>query len=94
MHLATIVAFMVAVIGFIIGTVWFFQFGVVWILFAIALLLFLMVRESTLSHVRTHGEPEGRRRYHAVPHPTHAAASPEGATAESSPLPPNPAPKA
>jgi hypothetical protein len=54
MHVGTIAAGLIAVVGFILGfiaPVW--PLGITWLLFAIAILLFLMLRESTLSHVRT-----------------------------------------
>ena len=62
MHLATIVAFVIAVIGFIFGMTSLWAFGVTWLLFAIALLLFLMIRESTLSHARVHPDAERESR--------------------------------
>ena len=73
MHIGTIAAFFMAAIGFILG---FFTpaLGGSWLsanflLGSIALLLFLILRESTLSHIRGHGgsgasaEPA---RYHAA----------------------------
>lgn len=91
MHLATIVAFVIAVIGFIFGMTSLWAFGVTWLLFAIALLLFLMIRESTLSHVRTHPDAERSQRPRGA-RPSPAAASTEGATAPPSPsLPAGPA---
>ena len=83
MHLATIVAFVIAVIGFIFGMTSLWAFGVTWLLFAIALLLFLMIRESTLSHIRVH--PDADRGSHTRPARQPAPAATEGATAESSP---------
>ena len=83
MHLATIVAFVIAVIGFIFGMTSLWAFGVTWLLFAIALLLFLMIRESTLSHARVH--PDAERESRARPARQQAAPAAEGATAESSP---------
>jgi zinc ribbon protein len=88
MHLATIVAFVIAVIGFIFGMTSLWAFGVTWLLFAIALLLFLMIRESTLSHVRVH--PDADRGSRARPVRQQASAAAEGATAESSPPPAGP----
>jgi len=88
MHLATIVAFVIAVIGFIFGMTSLWAFGVTWLLFAIALLLFLMIRESTLSHVRVH--PDADRGSRARPVRQQAPAAAEGATAESSPPPTGP----
>ncbi len=74
MHIATIAAMVIAVVGFIVGL---FPglggqiYGLTWLLFAIALLLFLMLRESTLNHARgilpRHHESEGApTRYHAA----------------------------
>jgi zinc ribbon protein len=84
MHLATIVAFVVAVVGFIFGMTSLWAFGVTWLLFSIALLLFLMIRESTLSHVRVH--PDSGRFSRARPSSREEApAAAEGATAESAP---------
>ncbi len=58
MHLATIVAVVIAVIGFILGLfIPTSYLGTTWLLFAIALLLFLILRESTLSHIRGAGRP-------------------------------------
>jgi len=96
MHIATIVAFFVAVIGFLLGLFVAVLLGMLWLLFAIALILFLVLRESTLSHVRGGrglaagaGSSPAQGRYHAArrdPGPTSAAAT-EAATAESSPPP-------
>lgn len=83
MHLATIVAFVIAVIGFIFGMTSLWAFGVTWLLFAIALLLFLMIRESTLSHIRVH--PDADRGARTRPARQQAPAAAEGVTAESSP---------
>jgi hypothetical protein len=97
MHLATIVAFVMAVIGFIFGMIArLYTFGVTWLLFSIALLLFLMVRESTLSHVRVHPDSpgEGRLRPGRWPEPAAAEAAAEGATAQSSPPEATPPPAA
>ncbi|GAC1478723.1 MAG: hypothetical protein PVSMB9_01480 [Candidatus Dormibacteria bacterium] len=95
MHIATIVAFFVAVIGFVLGLFVAVLLGMLWLLFAIALILFLILREATLSHVRatrgavSPGSSPTAGRYHAarkdVAGPPPAAA--EGATAESSPPP-------
>lgn len=86
MHLATIVAFVIAVVGFLFGFLSYALpvggLAVTWLLFAIALLLFLMLRESTLSHVRSR-VPGGATRYHAAR--TSQARGVESATAESSP---------
>lgn len=92
MHIATIAAFFVAVIGFLLGLFVAVLLGMLWVLFAIALILFLILRESTLSHVRGSGSggagsSPGAGRYHAARRdptgPPSAAA--EAATAESSP---------
>jgi hypothetical protein len=98
MHLGTIAAGLIAVVGFILGfiaPVW--PLGITWLLFAIAILLFLMLRESTLSHVRTRdrdaASSEPPVRYQAgrtTAEPgrgTAAPASGEAATTESSPRP-------
>ena len=95
MHIASIVAFFTAVIGFVLGLFVAVLLGMLWLLFAIALILFLILRESTLSHVRG-GRGAGSAsastaagRYHAgrrnASDHTGAAAAAEGATAESSP---------
>ena len=89
MHLATIVAFVIAIVGFIFGFLSYALpvggLAVTWLLFAIALLLFLMLRESTLSHVRSRGAASGATvtRYHAER--AGRVRSGEGAIAESSP---------
>jgi hypothetical protein len=94
MHIATIVAFFVALIGFLLGLFVAVLLGMLWLLFAIALILFLILRESTLSHVRgARGGAADRvpsspaaGRYHAGRQGnTGAAAAAEAATAESSP---------
>ncbi|MDQ6711343.1 MAG: zinc ribbon domain-containing protein [Candidatus Dormibacteraeota bacterium] len=97
MHIATIVAFFVAVIGFVLGLLVAVLLGMLWLLFAISLILFLILRESTLSHVRAAPGRAGGAdaslaagRYHAGRRSsaTAPAASAEAATAESSPPPP------
>jgi hypothetical protein len=92
MHIGTIAAFLMAVIGFVLG----FFYALGWLgtnflLGSIALLLFLILRESTLSHIRVRGDAPtptptagrthaGRRSAGAsAPVPT------EAANAESSP---------
>ena len=89
-HVGTIAAFLMALIGFVVG--FFINYswlGTNFLLGSIALLLFLILRESTLSHIRVRngGSPpssEGVTRYHAGRRP--AADGPaEAATAESSP---------
>jgi len=71
MHIATIAAFFVAAIGFLLGMFTQVFLGMVWLLFAIALLLFLILRESTLPpdttphdgiHRGTHRPPPRRPR--------------------------------
>lgn len=71
-HIATIAAVIIAVVGFLIGL---FPglggqiYGITWLLFSIFLVLFLMLRESTLSHARGTRPTElapGRDRYHAA----------------------------
>jgi hypothetical protein len=90
MHLGTIVAFVVAVVGLVLGL--FPQvayIGQTALLFSIALFLFLILRESTLSHVRSRrhlDEPSGETRYHAQRSDRPASqAGAEAATAESAP---------
>jgi len=91
MHIATIAAFFMALIGFVLG----FFFAYSWLatnflLGAIALILFLILRESTLSHIRpgggsTTGSAPGGR-YQASR--SSAGVPPEAATTQSSPRPP------
>jgi hypothetical protein len=94
MHVGTIAAFFMAVIGFVLG---FFTpvLGGSWLstnflLGSVALLLFLILRESTLSHIRVRNggspsRPAGART-HAGRTPASAAEGPaEAANAESSP---------
>jgi len=91
MHIGTIAAFVMALIGFVVG----FFYAISWLganflLGSIALLLFLILRESTLSHIRVRDggsapKTGGGTRYHAG-RPTGAAQGPaEAANAESSP---------
>ena len=90
-HVGTIAAFLMALIGFIVG--FFINYswlGTNFLLGSIALLLFLILRESTLSHIRVRngGSPstsEGGTRYHAGRRPAGDAGPAEAATAESSP---------
>jgi len=94
-HLGTIAAFLMALIGFVLG--FFFAYswlGANFLLGSIALLLFLILRESTLSHIRVRngGSPsspspsgEGATRYHAGRRPASTTGPAEAATAESSP---------
>jgi preprotein translocase subunit Sss1 len=94
MHVSTIAAFFMAVIGFVLG---FFTpaLGGNWLstnflLGSVALLLFLILRESTLSHIRVRNggspsRPAGGRT-HAGRASSSAAEGPaEAANAESSP---------
>jgi hypothetical protein len=103
MHIGTIAAFVMAAIGFVLG---FFTpaLGGNWLstnflLGSVALLLFLILRESTLSHIRVrNGAPPprvgGASRTHAGRRPLAPAEGPaEAANAESSP-PPTPRPPA
>ena len=95
MHIGTIAAFFMAAIGFILG---FFTpaLGGSWLsanflLGSIALLLFLILRESTLSHIRGGGGAGERSsaepaRYHAARRGSGGPDVPaEAATSESSP---------
>ena len=94
MHVGTIAAFFMALIGFILG---FFTpaLGENWLsttflLAAIALLLFLILRESTLSHIRARGATDdgpsaNATRYHAARRSPTADLSGEAATTQSSP---------
>jgi hypothetical protein len=95
MHISTIAAFFMALIGFVLG---FFTpaLGGNWLstnflLGSVALLLFLILRESTLSHIRVRdgGSPSrtaGAGRTHAGRRPSGAAEGPaDAANAESSP---------
>lgn len=93
MHIGSIAAFLMALIGFVLG----FFYGYTWLswnflLGSIALLLFLILRESTLSHIRGRDggsapKTTGGTRYHAG-RPTGTTQGPaEAANAESSPPP-------
>jgi hypothetical protein len=95
MHISTIAAFFMALIGFVLG---FFTpalggnwLSTTFLLGSVALLLFLILRESTLSHIRVRdgGSPSrtaGAGRTHAGRRPMGAAEGPaEAANAESSP---------
>lgn len=91
MHLGTIVAFIMALIGFVLGFIAPYAWiGTNFLLGSVALLLFLILRESTLSHIRVRGSghsansAEGQTRYHAARQPASPAAA-EAATTESSP---------
>jgi hypothetical protein len=91
MHIGTIAAFLMAVIGFVLGFFLAYSWlGTNFLLGSIALLLFLILRESTLSHIRVRGgaptaTPSGGRTHagrRAAPTATLPA---EAANAESSP---------
>lgn len=94
MHIGTIAAFFMALIGFVLG---FFTpaLGENWLsttflLAAIALLLFLVLRESTLSHIRARGTPDdgpsaNATRYHAARRSPNLDLPSEAATTQSSP---------
>jgi hypothetical protein len=92
MHVGSIAAFLMALIGFILG--FFYNYGWLgtnFLLGSIALLLFLILRESTLSHIRVRaGEssnsPGAGSRYQAGRQSVAAADVPaEAATTQSSP---------
>jgi hypothetical protein len=91
-HIGTIAAFLMLLIGFVVG--FFFNYswlGNNFVLASIALLLFLILRESTLSHIRVRDggssasspSSTGGTRYHAGRRPATGPA--EAANAESSP---------
>ena len=91
-HIGTIAAFLMALIGFVVG--FFYNYGWLgsnFLLGSIALLLFLILRESTLSHIRVRGGSPDRAadstRYHAARRQSVGAAEgpAEAANAESSP---------
>jgi len=90
-HVGTITAFLMALIGFVVG--FFINYswlGTNFLLGSIALLLFLILRESTLSHIRVRdgGSPsptESATRYHAGRRPGAATGPAEAANADSSP---------
>lgn len=89
MHIATIAAFLLAVAGLVIGIFpALFTIGASMLFFSIALLLFLILRESTLSHIRVSSPRTGEgTRYHAA-RPSGAsrpAPTGEATTTESSP---------
>ena len=94
-HIGTIAAFLMLLIGFVLG--FFFNYswlGTNFLLGSIGLLLFLILRESTLSHIRVRdggasassassASSSGGTRYHAGRRPGTGPA--EAANAESSP---------
>lgn len=92
MHVGTIAAFLMALIGFVLGFFLAYSWlGTNFLLGSVALLLFLILRESTLSHIRVGGgaptpTPAGGRthagRRSAAPP---ASLSAEAANAASSP---------
>ena len=91
MHIGTIAAFLMALIGFVVGFFYSYSWlGTNFLLGSIALLLFLILRESTLSHIRVRDggsapKASGGIRYHAG-RPSGGAQGPaEAANAESSP---------
>ena len=92
MHIGTIAAFLMALIGFVLGFFLAYSWlGTNFLLGSVALLLFLILRESTLSHIRVRGgaptpTPSGGRT-HAGRRSGPAATSlpAEAANAESSP---------
>jgi hypothetical protein len=92
MHIGTIAAFLMALIGFVVGFFYAYSWlGTNFLLGSIALLLFLILRESTLSHLRVRDagstpKTSASTRYHAGRRPSGAAEGPaEAANAESSP---------
>jgi hypothetical protein len=90
MHVGTIAAFLMALIGFVVGFFYSYSWlGTNFLLGSIALLLFLILRESTLSHIRVRDggstpKTAGGTRYHAG-RPSGAQGPAEAANAESSP---------
>ena len=92
MHIGTIAAFLMLVIGFVLGFFLAYSWlGTNFLLGSIALLLFLILRESTLSHIRVRGggataTPSEGRTHSARRSAAPAANVPaEAANAESSP---------
>jgi hypothetical protein len=92
MHIGTIAAFLMALIGFVLGFFLAYSWlGTNFLLGSIALLLFLILRESTLSHIRVRGEaptptPSGGRTHAGRRSVAPASGLPaEAANAESSP---------
>jgi len=92
MHVGTIAAFLMALIGFVLGFFLAYSWlGTNFLLGSIALLLFLILRESTLSHIRARGgaptpTPNGGRTHAGRRSGAPATSLPaEAATAESSP---------
>jgi hypothetical protein len=94
MHIGTIAAFLMALIGFVLGFFYAFSWlGTNFLLGSVALLLFLILRESTLSHIRVRGgaptaTPSGGRTHAGRRSAAPGASLPaEAANAESSPPP-------
>jgi zinc-ribbon domain len=95
MHVGTIAAFLMALIGFVVGFFYSYSWlGANFLLGSIALLLFLILRESTLSHIRVRSggspaRPADNARYRAARRSSGGAAQgpAEAANAESSPPP-------
>ena len=92
MHIGSIAAFLMALIGFVVGFFLTYSWlGTNFLLGSIALLLFLILRESTLSHIRVRnaGSPShtaGGTRYQAGRRATGTAEGPaEAANTQSSP---------
>ncbi len=91
MHIATIAAFLMALIGFVLGFFLTYSWlGTNFLLGSIALLLFLVLRESTLSHIRVRGSaptptPSGARTHAGRRAPASGGLPAEAANAESSP---------
>lgn len=56
MHVGSIASFLMALIGFVLGFIYAFNFlAVNFLLASVALSLFLMLRESTLGQIRSQG---------------------------------------
>jgi len=89
MHIGTIAAFLMALVGFVVGFFYAYSWlGTNFLLGSIALLLFLILRESTLSQIRMR-EGGSSTRSAGSPRSQAPAAAAEGpaeaANAESSP---------
>lgn len=94
MHVGTIAAFLMALIGFVLGFFLAYSWlGTNFLLGSIALLLFLILRESTLSHIRVRGGAPaitpsgGRTNAGRRPGGSGGSLPAEAANAESSPPP-------
>lgn len=92
MHIGTIAAFLMALIGFVLGFFLAYSWlGTNFLLGSIALLLFLILRESTLSHIRVRGGAPTPTSSGGRTHAGRRSATPgstlpaEAANAESSP---------